>query len=119
MGNKFESEGIYFQQRFIKFNIFKDGEIGMWLVSLQTIRSVEINYIFSLIPRCYGLKKDILDFGEQSYVVYYPILSYQKIKVHRVETMDMGRFHWNNSVSETDLVYISTMVLIVIYKILS
>ena len=37
--------------------------------------------------------------GEQTYFVYYPILSYQKIKVYRVETMDMGRSHWNNSVS--------------------
>ena len=30
---------------------------------------------------------------EQSYFVYYPIISYQKIKVYRVETMDMGRSH--------------------------
>ena len=28
---------------------------------------------------------------EQSYFVYYPIISYLKIKVYRVETMDMGR----------------------------
>ena len=38
--------------------------------------------------------------GEQSYIVYYPIISYRKIKVYRVETMDMGISHWNNGVSE-------------------
>ena len=40
---------------------------------------------------------------EHTYFVYYPIISYQKIKVYRVETMDMGRSHWNNGVSETIL----------------
>ena len=38
-------------------------------------------------------------FGEQTYFVYYPITSYQKIKVYRVETIDMGRSHLNNGVS--------------------
>ena len=51
--------------------------------------------------------------GEKSYIVYYPIISYQKIKIYRVETMDMGRYQWNNGVSGTNLVSISTMVLIV------
>ena len=37
--------------------------------------------------------------GEHLYFVYYPIVSYQRIKVYRVETMDMGRSHWNNGVS--------------------
>ena len=37
--------------------------------------------------------------GEQTYFVYYPIISYRKIKVYRVETMDMGRSHCNNGVS--------------------
>ena len=37
--------------------------------------------------------------GENSYFVYYPIISYLSIKVYRVETMDMGRSHWNNCVS--------------------
>ena len=37
--------------------------------------------------------------GEQTYFVYYPIISYRKIKVYRVETIDMGRSHWNNDVS--------------------
>ena len=56
--------------------------------------------------------------GEQSYFVYYPIISYQRIKVYRVETMDMGISHWNNGVSGTVLISISTMVLIVQDKIL-
>ena len=51
--------------------------------------------------------------GEQSYFAYYPIISYQRIKVYRVETMDMGIPHWNNGVSGTALIFISTMVLIV------
>ena len=51
--------------------------------------------------------------GEQSYFVYYHIISYQKIKVYRVESMDMRRSHLNNGVSGTDLISISTMVLIV------
>ena len=37
--------------------------------------------------------------GEQTYLVYYPIISYRTIKVYRVVTIDMGRSHWNNSVS--------------------
>ena len=37
--------------------------------------------------------------GEQYYIVYYPIISYLKIKVYRVETIDMGRSHCNNDVS--------------------
>ena len=46
---------------------------------------------------------------EQYYIVYYPIISYLKIKVYRVETMiwedptatmmSVGRFCWNNGVS--------------------
>ena len=59
--------------------------------------------------------------GEQYYIVYYPIISYRKIKVYRVETMiwedptatmmSVGRFCWNNGVS-------GTVVLIVRDKIL-
>ena len=56
--------------------------------------------------------------AEQSYFVYYPIISYRRIKVYRVETMDTGRSHWNNGVSGKVLVSISTMVLIVRDKIL-
>ena len=39
--------------------------------------------------------------GEQSYFVYYPIISYRKIKVYSLETMYMGISHWNNGVSGT------------------
>ena len=56
--------------------------------------------------------------GEQSYFVYYPIISYRKIKVYRVETMDMGRYHCDNGVIGTFHISISTTVLIVRDKIL-
>ena len=56
--------------------------------------------------------------GEQLYIVYDPIISYRKIKVYRVETIDMGRSHCNNGVSGTNIISISTMVLIVRDKIL-
>ena len=56
--------------------------------------------------------------GGKTYFVYYPIISYRKIKVHRGETMDMGRSHCNNGVSGTVLISINTMVLIVRNKIL-
>ena len=55
--------------------------------------------------------------GKQSYIVYYPIISYQSIKVYRVETMGMGISHWKNGVIGTFLISISTTVLIVLYKI--
>ena len=56
--------------------------------------------------------------GEHLYFVYYPNISYQRIKVYRVETMDMGRSHWNNGFSGDNLIYISTMVIIIRDKIL-
>ena len=56
--------------------------------------------------------------GEQTYLVYYPIISYRRIHVYMVKTMDMGRSHWNNGVSGTILISISTMVLIVRDKII-
>ena len=37
--------------------------------------------------------------AEQLYIIDYPIMSYRKIKVYRVETMNMGGFHCNNGVS--------------------
>ena len=83
------------------------------LVSLQMRESVATNDIFSLIWRYYGPKWIFWTIGEQLYIVYYPIISYGKIEVYRVETMDMGRSHWNNVVSETNIIYISTVVLIV------
>ena len=55
--------------------------------------------------------------GEQSYIIYYPIISYQKIKDYGAETMDMGRSHWNNGVTGTFLISKSTIVLIVRYNI--
>ena len=30
--------------------------------------------------------------GNGHILVYYPLISYQRINVYRVETMDMGRF---------------------------
>ena len=56
--------------------------------------------------------------GEQSYFVYYPIISNRRIKVYRVETMDMGRPHWNKGVIGTFLISIGTTVLFVRDKIL-
>ena len=41
--------------------------------------------------------------GEQSYIVYYPIISYRKIKVYRVYKIDMGISHCKNDVSGTIL----------------
>ena len=55
---------------------------------------------------------------EQSYFVYYPIISYQRIKVYTVETIDMGISHWNNGVIGTFIIFINTTVLIVRDKIL-
>ena len=37
--------------------------------------------------------------GEHSHFLNYPIISYLSIKVYRVETVDMGRSHWNNDIS--------------------
>ena len=51
--------------------------------------------------------------GEQSYIVYDPIISDRKIKVYRVNTMDMGISHWNNGVIGVFLISISTTVIIV------
>ena len=90
----------------------------MRLVSLQMRGSVVRNYIYSLIWRCYGPKRDILEYFETNIFVYYPIVSYQNIKVYRFETMDMGKYHWNNGVSGTVIISIGTMVLIVRYKII-
>ena len=75
----------------------------MRLVILLMRGSVARNYIFSLIWRCYGPKRDILDYWGTNIFVYYLIISYRKIKVYRVETIDMGRSHCNNDVSGTVL----------------
>ena len=55
--------------------------------------------------------------GEQSYFVYYFIISYQRINVYRVETMDMGRSDWNNGVIGPFLISISSTAIIVRDKI--
>ena len=34
--------------------------------------------------------------GEQLYTIDYPIMFHQKIKVYRVETINLGISHWNN-----------------------
>ena len=44
-------------------------------------------------------KEIFLTIGEHLYFVYYPIISYLRIKVYRVETIDMERFRWNKGVS--------------------
>ena len=90
----------------------------MRLVSLQMRGIVARNYIFGLIWRCYGPKQENFDYWETIRFFNYLIISYQKIKVYRFETMDMGRSHWKNFASGTNLIYISTMVLIVRDKIL-
>ena len=56
--------------------------------------------------------------GEQSYFVYYPIISYQRIKVYRVETMDMGISRWNKGVIGVIIISISITLLIIQDKIL-
>ena len=75
----------------------------MLLVSLQMRGSVARNYIFSLIWRCYGPNRDILDYWG---TILYCLLSYyilSKDKGYRVETIDMGISHWDNGVSGTIL----------------
>ena len=55
---------------------------------------------------------------EQTYFDCYRTISYRKIKVYKVKTMDMGRSHCNKGVSGTNLISISTLVLIGRDKIL-
>ena len=52
------------------------------------------------------------------WTIFNPIISYLRIKVYMVETMDMGRYHCNNGVIGTFLISISTTVLTVRDKIL-
>ena len=67
----------------------------MRLVKVEILEQTIVarKYIFGLIWRRYGPKRDILDYWGKSYFVYYHIIYYRKIKVYRVETMDMGRSH--------------------------
>ena len=41
----------------------------------------------------------VWNIDEYLYFVYYLIISHQRIKFYRVETMDMGISRWNNGVS--------------------
>ena len=111
-----KSEGRYFHQRFTRSNICKYKKVSMRLVSLHMRGSVARNYIFSLIWRCYGPKQGYFGLLGNN-IVYYLIMSYLRIKVYRVETMDMGRSYWNTGVIGTFIISISTTVLIVRYKI--
>ena len=54
----------------------------------------------------------LLAIGEESYIVYYPNISYQWMKVYRVAKMDIGRYHWNKGIIGMFLISISTTVLI-------
>ena len=54
------------------------------------------NDIFSIKWRHYGLKRDILYYWEHLYFVYYYIISYQGLKVYRVESMDKFKISLNN-----------------------
>ena len=56
--------------------------------------------------------------GGQSYLVYYSIISYLKIKFYRFETMNMGSPHWKSDVVATFLISLITTLLIVQDKIL-
>ena len=90
----------------------------MRLVSLQMRGSVVRIYIFGLIWRRYGPKRDILDYWG---TIIFCLLSYYillKDKGYMIGTMDMGRYHWNNGVSGKIIIYIGTIVLIVRDKIL-
>ena len=55
--------------------------------------------------------------GEQSYIIHHTIISYRRIEVYRVVTLNMGRSHWNNGVIGKFLIPISTALLIVRDKI--
>ena len=49
--------------------------------------------------------------GEQTYFVYYPIISYRKIKVYGFESMYMGRSHWKNGVSGTIVLIVGDKII--------
>ena len=69
----------------------------MCLVILQMRGSVAINGIFGLKWRHYGPKGGILDYWGTLIFFYHPIISYQRIKVYKVERMDIGKIfltHW-------------------------
>ena len=68
----------------------------MWLIRLQMRDSESRNDIFSLKWRYCGPKRGILDYWG-TLAFNYPIISYQRIKVYRVEIMDIVKIlltHW-------------------------
>ena len=71
----------------------------MQLVSLQMKGSETINGILSLNWRHLVQNGIFWTIGKYSYFVYYPIISYLRIKVYRVGKMDTGISHWKNGVS--------------------
>ena len=71
----------------------------MQLVRLQMIGIVARNGISALNGDIMAQKGIFGIMGNDHILVYHPIISYKRIKVYRAETMDMGRFHWNNGVS--------------------
>ena len=89
----------------------------MMLVSLKMRGSVAINIIFVIKWRYYGPKGDILDYWGTLLFFNYPIISYQRINVYRVEAKDMGIFRWK-MVPVENAILVSTKVLIVSDKIL-
>ena len=69
----------------------------MWLVSVQMRGSVARNDIFCLKWRYDCPKQHILDYcGNTSFFVYYSIISYQSIKVYRVEIMGIGKIYFTH-----------------------
>ena len=57
----------------------------------QFLQYVDRNDIFGLKWRYYGTKQDILEYWGTFIFVYYPIISYQRIKVYEVERIDTGK----------------------------
>ena len=68
----------------------------MLLVKLQMIGSVARNDILVLIGDLMVQNSIFWTIGEHLYFVYYPIIYYQRIKVYRIERMDIGKISLKN-----------------------
>ena len=68
----------------------------MQLVSLQMRGSVARNTSSVLFGDVMVRNGIFWTIGEQSYFVYYPIISYQRIKVYKFERMDIGKILMTN-----------------------
>ena len=79
-------------------------------MGVYLLREITSSVLFADVMVQNGISWTI---GEQSYFVCYLIIFHRRMKVYRVETMDMGRYHWNNGFIGTFLISISTTVLIV------